>query len=268
MKILRSLLFATVLVLPLAAQAQAPRLSEIFEANMRPGWKTEAGTYMAALHLRLAQDWITYWRHPGESGIVPTLDTSRSRNLSGARILWPEPKLYIKAGFASIGYSDEIVLPIELTPVDAAQPVELDAILSLGVCADICIPVDLALNVVAQGSGAPDTMISSALTRRPQPAHSAGLQAMECNITPDKRGVRLSASLQIPPQGQEEFVLIEMLGSTMPARVLPTERNGDTLTGHTLFRTKSGGAIDRSAVRISVVSEHGTAIHQGCALSD
>ncbi|WP_296474336.1 protein-disulfide reductase DsbD domain-containing protein [Roseinatronobacter sp.] len=265
---IRSLLVVTALVLPMAGQAQAPRLSEIFEANMRPGWKTENGTYIAALHLRLAQDWITYWRHPGESGIVPKLDISGSRNLSAARILWPEPKLYIKAGFASIGYSDEIVLPIELTPVDAGQPVELDAILSVGVCADICIPVDLALNVMAQGSGTPDAMITSAMTRRPQAAHAAGLQGMECNVTPDKRGLRLSASLQIPPQGREEFVLIEMTGSTMPARVLPTERDGDTLTGHTLFRTKSGGAIDRSAVRISVVSEHGTSVHQGCAVSD
>ena len=268
MNMLRSFLVATALVLPMAAQAQAPRLSEIFEAKMRPGWKTDTGTYIAALHLRLAQDWITYWRHPGESGIVPTLDTSRSRNLSNARILWPEPRLYIKAGFASIGYSDEIVLPIELTPEDAGQPVELDGVLSVGVCADICIPVDLALNVVAQGSGAPDTMISSAMTRRPKAAQSAGLQGMNCSITPDKRGLRLSASLQIPPQGHEEFVLVEMLGSTMPARVLPTERNGDTLTGHTLFRTKSGGGIDRSAVRISVISEHGTSVHHGCALSD
>lgn len=268
MKTLRTLLTLCALAVPLAGHAQAPRLAEIFEANMRPGWKTDSGTYMAALHLRLAQDWITYWRHPGESGIVPTLDVSASRNLAGARILWPEPRLYIKAGFASIGYSNEVVLPIELTPADPSQPVDLDAILSIGVCADICIPVDLALKVTAQGAGTPDAMIDAALTRRPKAAHSAGLQAMECNVTPDKRGLRLSARLQMPAQGAEEFVLIEMMDSTMPARALPTERLGDMLTGHTLFRTRTGGSIDRSAVRISVISEHGTLFHQGCAVSD
>ena len=268
MKSLRTLLCLCMLAAPIVGHAQSPRLAEIFEANMRPGWKTESGTYMAALHLRLAQDWITYWRHPGESGIVPTLDVSASRNLAGARILWPEPRLYIKAGFASIGYSGEIILPIELSPADPGQPVDFDAILSIGVCDDICIPVDLSLRVVANGAGKQDAMIASALTRRPKAVSTAGLETMVCNVTPDKRGIRLSASLQMPPQGTEEFVLIEMMGSAMPARALPTERLGDTLTGETLFQTKSGGSIDRSTVRISVVSEHGTLVHQGCGVSD
>jgi len=268
MKKLCTFLTLCAMALPVTAPAQAPHVAEIVQANMRAGWKTETGTYMAALHIRLAPDWMTYWRHPGESGIVPTLDVSGSRNLAGARIIWPEPKLYIKAGFASIGYTDEIMLPIELTPANPAQPVELDAILSVGVCADICIPVDLALKLATQGAGAPDTAIAAALTRRPKAAHTAGLQAMDCNITPDKRGIRLSANLQMPPQGTTEFVLIEMMDSGMPTRALPSERLGDTLTGHTLFRSKTGGSIDRSALRISIISEYGTTVHQGCAVSD
>lgn len=268
MKIFRTLATLCAFAAPFAGSAQAPHPSEIIQANMRPGWKTDAGTYMAALHLQLAQDWITYWRHPGESGIAPKLDISASRNLAGARILWPEPRLYMKAGFASIGYADDIMLPIELTPLDPSLPVELNAILSVGVCADICIPVDLSLNAAVNGKGAPDGLIAAALTHRPRAAKAAGLNGISCAISPDKRGLRLSASLQMPPQGSEEFVLVEMMSTSMPARVMPTQRLGDTLTGQTLFRTKTGGSIDRSAVRISVVSEHGTTVHQGCALSE
>ena len=268
MRLIHTLVTLCALTFPLAGQTQVPQLSDIIESNMRPGWKTDTGTYMAALHVRLAPDWMTYWRHPGESGIPPTLDVSRSRNLAGARILWPEPKLYVKAGFASIGYTDEIILPIELTPADPGQPVDLDATLSVGVCADICIPVELALNLSANGTGAPDHLIAAALTHRPRTARSAGLDDIICTITPEKRGLRLSASLKMPTQGTEEFVLVEMLGTAMPARAMPTERHGNTLTGQTLFRTKSGGAIDRAAVRISVISEYGRTVHQGCTVSD
>ena len=81
------------------ATAQVPRPSDIVAAEVLPGWRTEQGTIMAALHLRLARDWITYWRHPGESGIAPRLDLSGSGNLAEARVHWPAPRLFTKAGF-------------------------------------------------------------------------------------------------------------------------------------------------------------------------
>ncbi len=268
MKFLRHISFLCVLVLPGLAQAQSPRLSEILDARMRSGWQTENGTHMAALHLRLAGNWITYWRHPGETGIAPRLDWSASHNLANARIHWPEPRLYSKAGMASIGYSREIVLPIELTPADPGLPFELDATLTLGVCDDICIPVDLALQLGVSDTGRPDGMIATALTQTPRKARSAGLVDVSCDITPENRGVRLSATLTLPPQGTEEFALIEMTGPPIRSTALPSERKGDTITGHTLFRLTPGHAIDRSAVRISVVSENGVVQHQGCSVAD
>lgn len=268
MKILRQISFLCAVLVPGLAQAQSPRLSEILDARMRSGWQTESGTHMAALHLRLAGNWITYWRHPGESGIAPRLDWSGSHNLAGARIHWPEPRLYSKGGIASIGYSREIVLPIELTPADPGLPFELDATLTLGVCDDICIPVDLALQLRVNDTGRPDGMIATALTQKPRKASSVGLVDVSCDITPEKRGMRLSATLTLPPQGNEEFALIEMTGPPVRSSALPSERNGDTITGHTLFRQTPGQAIDRSAVRISVVSENGVVQHQGCTLTD
>ena len=268
MKKLWSVLALCAALLPVAAPAQSPRLAEIIDARMRPGWQTEHGTHMAALHIRLAGNWITYWRHPGESGIVPRLDVAGSRNLAGARIHWPEPRLYFKAGQASIGYMGDVVLPIELTPQDPGLPLELDAKLLIGVCDDICIPVDVALQLNLYDSGRPDGMIATALTRKPRQARQTGLQTVTCTVTPEKRGIRLSVSLALPPQGRDEFALVEMVGSTVSSRAMRSERTGDTITGHSLLRLKPGEAIDRSAVRTSIVSENGVVQHQGCALSE
>ncbi len=265
MKYLRALTLAAALILPQALQAQAPHLSDIIDARMRPGWLTEQGTYMTALHLRLSRNWMTYWRHPGESGIAPRFDWSGSRNLAGAHIHWPEPRLFLSAGYRSIGYKNELVLPIELTPEQAGQPIELDGTVMLGVCDDICIPVDLSLRLTVSGPGARDQSIADALASRPRGALAAGLRSVSCDVSPDRRGMRLSAALDLPPQGAQEFVLVELGGSSMPARAMATERAGDAITGHTLFQTR-GGAIDRSAVRVSVISEHGTLVHHGCML--
>ena len=56
-------------------------------------------------------------RHSGESGIPPRLDLSGSDNLAGATAaLAPRRACLPKAGYLSIGYADELVLPLELTP--------------------------------------------------------------------------------------------------------------------------------------------------------
>lgn len=254
------------LLAPLPAWAQVPRAADVVSAQVRNGWQAETGAFLAGVELRLAPGWITYWRHPGESGLVPQLDWSRSRNVANARIVWPEPRLYSKAGFASIGYSGNVVLPIEITPSHPGQPVDFSAILSLGVCEDVCIPVDLTLQTTLNGKGAYDREIAGALDRRPGAARAAGLRSVDCAIRPEGKAMRLTANLQIPRTGIHEFVLVELPGQAM--RVLPSERSGETLIGHGLMRSSGASGVDRSAVRLSVVSERGTVVHQGCAISD
>lgn len=265
MSILRTLSLVAALILPQALQAQAPHLSEIIDARMRPGWLTDQGTYMTALHLRLSRGWMTYWRHPGESGIAPRFDWSGSRNLAGARIHWPEPRLFLSAGYRSIGYKNELVLPIELTPEQAGRPIKLDGTVLLGVCDDICIPVDLSLRLNLSGPGTRDQRIADALASHPREARAAGLRSVACDVSPYRRGMRLSAALDLPAQGTQEFVLVELGGAAMPGRALPAERSGDAITGHTLLQTRTGG-INRSAVQVSIITEHGMLVHQGCTL--
>ncbi|MDD7972380.1 protein-disulfide reductase DsbD domain-containing protein [Roseinatronobacter alkalisoli] len=265
----RALALAAALLSPFAVQAQSPAPSDLVQAGIRPGWKTASGTYIAALHLKLSPDWITYWRHPGESGIAPRLDWGASSNLAHVRVHWPEPRLFLKAGFNSIGYAGELVLPVELTPQDAAAPISFDATLSIGVCNDICVPVDLRMQTSLNGGGQHDSVIASALTHRPGTARAAGLRGLTCALDPDSRGLRLSVQMDIPSTGNQEFLLVELPGQGARSHVLPSHREGGTITGQTRLRTKSGqvGAIDRSAIKVSLVSENGTLSHQGCSLA-
>lgn len=263
-----TLLISALCALGQSVAAQAPRPSDLIEASIRTGWKTDTGTHMAALHLRIADDWITYWRHPGETGVVPRLDWAASGNLADIKIHWPEPQLFIKSGFKSIGYSGELVLPIELTPEDPGAPIRLDAMLNIGVCDDICIPVDLALRSDLNGAGRHDQLITQALARRPASSQMVGLRDLRCDLTPAGRGVVLSVEMELPATGQNEFLLVELPGSGLRSRALPSTRNGSTITGQLKLRPADGQIplIDRSTVQISLISERGTIRHQGCSV--
>jgi DsbC/DsbD-like thiol-disulfide interchange protein len=257
----RALAFALCLAQPLDAQTIHP--SDVVEGTFRHGWRAESGAQIAGFHLRLTEGWMTYWRHPGESGIAPSVDWSGSGNLANLRVHWPEPKLYIKAGYNSIGYKTEVIFPIELTPLDPSQPVQLRATLSVGVCADICIPVDLYFDQVIGGPGQRDRGIAAALDSRPR---SAVLREVSCDLHPHNKGAMFQAAATLPVMGAREFLLVELPG--IAAQPVPSQRQGERLTGEVFLRARDGRlpAIDRSQVLVTIVSETGAVQHQGCSL--
>ncbi len=51
-----------------------------------------AGTTLdAGLEFRFAHGWHGYWRTPGDAGVAPQFDWSRSDNVAGADVAWPAP---------------------------------------------------------------------------------------------------------------------------------------------------------------------------------
>lgn len=117
--------------------------------------RAQHGAWTAGLEITLAEGWKTYWRLPGDSGVPPQFDWSRSTNLAGVTVGWPAPRRFSEAAGETIGYRDRIVLPLRVDPADPQKPVGLALSLFYAVCKDICIPVqeELAVEIDPQGQG-------------------------------------------------------------------------------------------------------------------
>jgi DsbC/DsbD-like thiol-disulfide interchange protein len=112
-------------------------------------------TTLAGVQIRLSPGWKTYWRTPGDSGVPPSFDWSGSKNLKSAQVLYPAPHRFADAGGTAIGYADEVVFPVKVTPEREGEPVELKLNVSYGLCKTLCIPNEakLTLELPPQGEG-------------------------------------------------------------------------------------------------------------------
>jgi DsbC/DsbD-like thiol-disulfide interchange protein len=102
-------------------------------------------TLLAGVQLRMNPGWKTYWKNPGDSGVPPAFDWTGSKNLKQAEMLYPSPHSFAEADGTAIGYDDEVVFPVKLTPERAGEPIELKLAFSYGLCKDLCVPNDVSL---------------------------------------------------------------------------------------------------------------------------
>lgn len=256
----------TALALALPATAPAQGLEGVFEVEIRPGWRTDEGTHMAALHVRLAPGWKTYWRAPGDAGIPPDFDWQGSENITGAAFHWPAPEVIWQNGTRSIGYADELILPIEITPGAADAPARMAGIVQLGVCEEVCIPVQVAFDAVLDPGAARDAAIVGALVDRPMSAAEAGVGTVTCEITPTDRGLAVSAQIEIPPTGQREEAVIEAGDPAVWVSEPELSRDGSWLTARAEMVHVSGGGfgVDRSALRFTLLGADRAVDILGC----
>ena len=97
------------------------------------------------LQFRMKPGWKIYWRSPGDAGFPPQLDWSGSDNLAEARLAWPAPERFSVLGLETLGYRDEVVLPIAAAPARPGEAMRLSAKLRYLTCDDICVPYDTVL---------------------------------------------------------------------------------------------------------------------------
>ena len=128
---------------------------------------------LGGIAFQLQPGWKTYWRTPGDSGVPPRFDFSKSENVEAVTIMWPAPlKFDDGAGGHSIGYRDQVVLPLRIVAKAADKPVTLRAEINYAVCEKLCIPVEasaeLGFNSVASTE---DANLRAALDTVPKPAN-------------------------------------------------------------------------------------------------
>jgi DsbC/DsbD-like thiol-disulfide interchange protein len=162
---------------------------------------------LGGIAMQLQAGWKTYWRTPGDSGVPPRFDFSKSENIEAVTVLWPAPtKFDDGAGGHSLGYHNDIVLPLRIVAKNPDKPVTLRADINYAVCEKICIPVDasaeLSFNSVASTE---DSALFAALDAVPKPANVGdpnpltirdikreGTSAVLVDVvTPDARDVNL-----------------------------------------------------------------------------
>ena len=60
--------------------------------------------FRAGVEIKLKPGWKTYWRYPGDSGVPPVFDFSKSQNVKTITVLFPAPMRFADgAGGSSIG---------------------------------------------------------------------------------------------------------------------------------------------------------------------
>jgi DsbC/DsbD-like thiol-disulfide interchange protein len=134
------------------------------------GGGAAGGGQLAGVQIELDAGFKTYWRTPGEAGLPPTFDWSKSVNVEGVEVLWPAPGRFEDPGGIVYGYQGSVLLPMRVRPQDPAKPVTLALKVDYGVCKDICIPAqaELSLRLPKSASPAVRTTLESAMARVPR----------------------------------------------------------------------------------------------------
>jgi len=109
--------------------------------------------FRAGVEIKLKDGWKTYWRYPGDSGVPPLLDFSKSQNLKAVVVRYPAPTLFSDgAGGNSIGYKGTVILPLHVVAQDASKPVTLNLKLDYAVCEKLCVPAEAKLELLLTGA--------------------------------------------------------------------------------------------------------------------
>ena len=263
----------TLAALLAGAPLVAAEADDIVAVRLIDGGRTPEGVHMAAVEIRLAPGWHTYWRAPGMNGVPPLFDWSGSGNLAAVAQEWPRPVVFESFGLPTIGYKDTVVLPVLLTPAAADAPIEARLEFSYGVCRDICIPKAARLAAVLEagpgGASAGDrAAIESALARRPLDGAAAGVAAARCSLDAEGAGYRILAEVDFAaaPPGDVLAVIEAEDRPDLWISDAETSVAGRSLRASARIDALGPGAlaVDRSALRLTLLSPDRAIDIRGC----
>jgi len=104
-------------------------------------------TISAGLSIKLAENWKTYWRSPGQVGLPPEIDWNDSTNILHTKFYWPTPERFQEFEIENYGYSEKVIFPINIVLKNPGKPLSLVANISILVCKDVCIPKSFILKL-------------------------------------------------------------------------------------------------------------------------
>ena len=226
-------------------------------------------TVDAGLEFELEDGWKTYWRSPGGSGLPPQVHFLGSENVKSAIMELPVPKAYYDYGSEAIGYKNHVVFPITVTPKTPGQPFTLKAGGVVGVCGEICVPVQFELALKETGAAGTQMDVASALLKAkqglPGPAHDEQkvLTAKLVGTTPE----RVTITARVP----KGVTALDLFVEGPPQWYLTTaklkDHNGDTATFElTLHDAPKDANLADTELRFTLVAD-GKGTDQRMAIS-
>ena len=145
------------------------------------------------------------------SGVSPSFDFKGSTNLKQAELLYPAPHRIADANGTAIGYDDEVIFPVKITPEHEGETVELKLAFEYGLCKDLCIPnqVNLELTIPPDQGKGDAMLLESALALAPKEAAPGLLPAVE-KVTADldapKPEITIDAIFSQGARGTDVFI--------------------------------------------------------------
>ena len=257
------------LVMCLMSTTAAPAMDwtqgEMARIALLSGWVQKDGSRMMGVKISMADGWHTYWRSPGDAGIPPSLVMAFGSDATISHMHWPVPQVYDQNGMRYVGYEGEVVFPFEVTSPDP-NTLEFNATLSIGVCKDICVPMQAELSGSfakdAIGEGAKE--LKAALQSKPKP-----LAKVTCSNRPISDGVHVEATVKIPSLGADEHAVLELPDTSIWVSPAELSRSGNTLTIASDFVPEDAlpFSLSRSDITISVFGDGKAYEAQGCSAS-
>src|SRR4051812_6061625 len=163
---------AACFALPARAQDSSPWQKDAHSAVRLLAGSRSGAVLLGGIAFQLQPGWHTYWRNPGDSGVPPRFDFSKSDNVETVTVLWPAPtKFDDGAGGIALGYEKKVVLPLRIAAKNTDRPVTLRAAINYAVCEKLCIPVEASAELAFTGvASTEDQTLFAALDTVPKPA--------------------------------------------------------------------------------------------------
>jgi DsbC/DsbD-like thiol-disulfide interchange protein len=175
---------------PVHAADDSPWVEDSYSAIRLVAGSNQSGadSLRAGIEIKMQPGWHTYWRYPGDSGVPPRFSFAGSDNLASVKVLFPAPHAFTDEAGTTIGYKDNMVLPLRVFARQKDKPVTLRAKVDYAVCEKLCVPVEAHMELTLAGAGGDDNAALTAAEAhvpRPVSAAEAGLTARRAND--DKR---------------------------------------------------------------------------------
>jgi thiol:disulfide interchange protein/DsbC/DsbD-like thiol-disulfide interchange protein len=130
-----------------------------------------------ALRQKIAKDWHTYWRNPGDVGDATRIEWIAPNGVEIGNIEWPAPKKLPYSEFVNYGYETEVVFPIKVKIAQGLSgPQNIIGKVSWLECKDVCIPgegqVSLIINVGETKDSQNKAIIDTQINNLPKPLNN------------------------------------------------------------------------------------------------